>query len=894
MQKQRNTPVALLALVIAVLGLVAVPALPAATVDRAVCSTADKAGGDPSVCSGTEMVDSATQEIAKLYQGNILVVQSVGGTANAITGSTSPAATALSDGEMRQIKPASNNTSTVTYNDNGLGAKQVVSAAGATLSSGDLQSSTVYILRYYQSNDEWRVLSPLGTGGSAPSTASYVTLGLNATLGAERVLTEGTNGIDISDGGANGNVTLNFDPTEVSNVTWGVGSLTNWTFNSTGSSDPSFSIFNQGMTLYNSDNAAATFFIGGQGRLGLVEANANGSDTLYLQAPSSLSASQTCTLENDANFIPDSCVGNGTDDGLISTQVDTSGEIAAIVGDETGTNKLVFSDSPTLVTPNLGTPSAVNLSNGTALPISGISGLGTGVGTWLGTPSSSNLAAAVTGETGSGALVFDTSPTLTTPNLGTPSAVNLSNGTALPISGISGLGTGVGTWLGTPSSSNLAAAVTGETGSGALVFGTSPTFTTGLTLGGDTISDFTGLGMALSGGALGLNATGATDEFCLTYEATGTTIEWQTCGGGGGGSPGGSNGQIQWNNAGAFDGFTMSGDVSVVTSTGAATIANDAVTYAKMQNVAANSVLARAASSSGDVSGVALSASQILGRGSSGDVAAITPANGLSISGTNLIPAREVLSANRTYYVRTDGSNSNNGLANTSGGAFLTLQKALDVAATIDFSGYAVTIQIADGTYTASTIIPRMVGQAGRSSLVIKGNNSTPANVVLTQATSFGATVTVPQGTAVTIKDLQVVATNGYSFYNLGGELAYQNIDFGTAGQYHVFAEGGFTTASGNYTISGNAISHFVAAASGAYIKVQSVTITASGSRAFTNFANAQQGGTLISNGCTFSGTFTGVRYSATMNGQIQTYGGGASYFPGNSAGSTATGGQYG
>ena len=830
MQKQRNTPVALLALVIAVLGLVAVPALPAATVDRAVCSTADKAGGDPSVCSGTEMVDSATQEIAKLYQGNILVVQSVGGTANAITGSTSPAATALSDGEMRQIKPASNNTSTVTYNDNGLGAKQVVSAAGATLSSGDLQSSTVYILRYYQSNDEWRVLSPLGTGGSAPSTASYVTLGLNATLGAERVLTEGTNGIDISDGGANGNVTLNFDPTEVSNVTWGVGSLTNWTFNSTGSSDPSFSIFNQGMTLYNSDNAAATFFIGGQGRLGLVEANANGSDTLYLQAPSSLSASQTCTLENDANFIPDSCVGNGTDDGLISTQVDTSGEIAAIVGDETGTNKLVFSDSPTLVTPNLGTPSAVNLSNGTALPISGISGLGTGVGTWLGTPSSSNLAAAVTGETGSGALVF----------------------------------------------------------------GTSPTFTTGLTLGGDTISDFTGLGMALSGGALGLNATGATDEFCLTYEATGTTIEWQTCGGGGGGSPGGSNGQIQWNNAGAFDGFTMSGDVSVVTSTGAATIANDAVTYAKMQNVAANSVLARAASSSGDVSGVALSASQILGRGSSGDVAAITPANGLSISGTNLIPAREVLSANRTYYVRTDGSNSNNGLANTSGGAFLTLQKALDVAATIDFSGYAVTIQIADGTYTASTIIPRMVGQAGRSSLVIKGNNSTPANVVLTQATSFGATVTVPQGTAVTIKDLQVVATNGYSFYNLGGELAYQNIDFGTAGQYHVFAEGGFTTASGNYTISGNAISHFVAAASGAYIKVQSVTITASGSRAFTNFANAQQGGTLISNGCTFSGTFTGVRYSATMNGQIQTYGGGASYFPGNSAGSTATGGQYG
>ena len=44
-----------------------------------------------------------------------------------------------------------------------------------------------------------------------------------------------------------------------------------------------------------------------------------------------------------------------------------------------------------------------------------LSGLGTGVGTWLATPSSANLAACVTGETGTGALVFGTSPTLATP-----------------------------------------------------------------------------------------------------------------------------------------------------------------------------------------------------------------------------------------------------------------------------------------------------------------------------------------------------------------------------------------------------------------------------------------------------------------------------------------------
>jgi len=71
-----------------------------------------------------------------------------------------------------------------------------------------------------------------------------------------------------------------------------------------------------------------------------------------------------------------------------------------------------------------------------------------------------------------------TSPTLTTPVLGTPASGTLTNCTGLPVStGISGLGSGVGTFLATPSSANLASAVTNETGSGALVFGTAPTLT---------------------------------------------------------------------------------------------------------------------------------------------------------------------------------------------------------------------------------------------------------------------------------------------------------------------------------------------------------------------------------------------------------------------------------
>jgi hypothetical protein len=95
-----------------------------------------------------------------------------------------------------------------------------------------------------------------------------------------------------------------------------------------------------------------------------------------------------------------------------NTFLATSAQLFNALSDKTGTGLAVFNTSPTLVTPILGTPTSGTLTNCTGLPTTGLTGLGVGVATFLATPSSANLAGALTDETGTGLAVFNANPTI--------------------------------------------------------------------------------------------------------------------------------------------------------------------------------------------------------------------------------------------------------------------------------------------------------------------------------------------------------------------------------------------------------------------------------------------------------------------------------------------------
>ncbi|MCZ2484981.1 beta strand repeat-containing protein [Aquirufa antheringensis] len=240
--------------------------------------------------------------------------------------------------------------------------------------------------------------------------------------------------------------------------------------------------------------------------------NTTGNATTATTA-GNITATSNTTLTSLVNLATVGTITTGT---WSATTIDVAHGGTGVTS-STGSGSLVLNTSPTLVIPNLGTPSFVTLTNGTGLPIStGVSGLGTDVASFLATPTSANLIAAVTGETGTGALVFANTPTLVTPVIGA------ATGTSLNLTGNLSAAAGTFSSTLTAGASTLAsAAVTGDlavntnkfTVAGAsgntLVAGTlgvtgATTLTGAATISNTTISNSTTSGALVVGGGAGI------------------------------------------------------------------------------------------------------------------------------------------------------------------------------------------------------------------------------------------------------------------------------------------------------------------------------------------------------------------------------------------------------
>lgn len=270
----------------------------------------------------------------------------------------------------------------------------------------------------------------------------------------------------------------------------------------------------------------------------------------------------------------------------------------------------------------------------------------------------------------------------------------------------------------------------------------------------------------------------------------------------------------------------------------------------------------------------------------------------LALTGTIV---RTRLTSATTFYVATTGNDSNNGL--TPGTAFLTLQALANyLYVNYDFGDQPVIIKLADGTYSGANFPGSFTGQT--SSLNITGNSTTPSNVQLISTGFDTSTISAYNNANITVSYMELSSTGtaygGYALNASNGSIGIgPGIIFGACNVGHMVASfGGLITATNvPYTIAAAAPLHMACQDNGIInvdgSQIGGVTITVTGSPNFSNaFAQAVSSGSINVLGVTFSGSATGIKFNAALNGVINNFGGGGSGFPGSVAGVTSQGGQ--
>lgn len=262
-------------------------------------------------------------------------------------------------------------------------------------------------------------------------------------------------------------------------------------------------------------------------------------------------------------------------------------------------------------------------------------------------------------------------------------------------------------------------------------------------------------------------------------------------------------------------------------------------------------------------------------------------------------PYRPLIEANRTYWVRSDGNDNNTGLENTPQKAFLTLQKAINTAIVFDFGSKTITIKFGvAGTYAGATI-NRPLSQTGipggggvnTGTFQIEGDVNDPGSYIISSALSISGAIISIRGVDFTTNSHGLLADQ-QAIVSINGKCI-----FGACSNSQIYALRNaqvFINSAANYTIDGGAERHYLAEQFGSIHSLGTNAVTVSGTPAFsTAFAGATRIGVINVGNVTYSGSATGTRYDVVTNSVIDTSGGGANFFPGDVAGTTATGGQY-